>query len=109
MKHSCIVAAMLIVTVTAFDDARGLSLLPVTTAPQISDDAINQTGERVMNGNDFRSVRRQVLQTTPVESNDDGFLVRSLSWMGEKVRNGLNAIGDFFDWVQPYLCYWQSG
>jgi hypothetical protein len=52
-----------------------------------------------MNKNEFRSLRRRLLETTEsdVESGEQGFLSRSLTWIGEKIRNGFQAIGDFFD------------
>ncbi len=65
----------------------------------LSDDAIDSAGDSVMNKNEFRSLRRRLLETTEsdVESGEQGFLSRSLTWMGDKIRSGFQAIGDFID------------
>lgn len=65
----------------------------------ISDDAIDSAGESVMNRNEFRSLRRRLLESveSDSESNEQGFLSKSLQWFGEKIRNGFQKIGDFFD------------
>lgn len=72
---------------------------PAASGGQISDDAIDRAGDRVMNGNEFRSVRRMVLETTPTTSQDNGFLLNSLEWLGDQIGNVLQAIGDFFTWL----------
>lgn len=65
----------------------------------ISDDAIDSAGESVMNRNEFRSLRRRLLESveSDAESDEQGFLSKSLQWFGEKIRNGFQKIGDFFD------------
>lgn len=65
----------------------------------LSDDAIDRVGEQVMNGNEFRSVRRRVLEQLPEVDADKGFLLKSLGWVGERVGDILSAIGDFFGWL----------
>jgi hypothetical protein len=74
-------------------------LVQAQESPGLSDDAIDSAGDTVMNKNEFRSLRRRLLETTEsdVESGEQGFLSRSLTWIGEKIRNGFQAIGDFFD------------
>jgi len=65
----------------------------------LSDDAIDSAGESVMNRNEFRSLRRRLLEPaeSDAESGEQGFLSKSLQWMGEKIRNGFQKIGEFFD------------
>jgi hypothetical protein len=73
-------------------------------APQsglLSDDVIDSVGDEVMNGNDFRSVRRRVLeQPQSVDSDiDKGFLWSAMGWMGDRIGDAFQAIGDFFSWL----------
>lgn len=65
----------------------------------LSDDAIDRAGEQVMNGHDFRSVRRRVLEKVEVKDLDRGFLKEALSWVGSGIRSVFEAIGDFFRWL----------
>ncbi len=65
----------------------------------LSDDAIDQIGEQVMNGNEFRSVRRRVLEQIPDIDVDKGFLWSSLGWIGERIGDAFGAVGDFFNWL----------
>jgi hypothetical protein len=65
----------------------------------LSDDAIDRAGEQVMNGHDFRSVRRRVLEKVEVEDLDKGFLKEALSTVGSGIRSFFEAIGDFFRWL----------
>lgn len=59
----------------------------------MSSDAIRDAASRVMQGQDFRGVRRRVLENvTGPDTPDSGFLSRPLEAMG-------TAIGDFFDWL----------
>ncbi len=65
----------------------------------LSDDAIDSIGEQVMNGQEFRSVRRRVLEQLPEIDADKGFLGTSLTWLGDRIGDVFNAIGDFFQWL----------
>ena len=60
---------------------------------------IDQVGEQVMNGNEFRSVRRTVLERLPENDIDKGFLGGALEWVGHKIGDMFGAIGDFFRWL----------
>ena len=68
-------------------------------AGQLTDDAIDSVGEQVMSGNEFRSVRRRVLEQIPSVDVDQGFLTNSLGWLGERVGDVFSAIGNFFSWI----------
>ncbi len=68
-------------------------------AGQLTDDAIDSVGEQVMSGNEFRSVRRRVLEQIPSVDVDQGFLTSSLGWLGERVGDVFSAIGHFFSWI----------
>jgi len=65
----------------------------------LTDDAIDQIGEQVMGGNEFRSVRRRVLEQLPEVDVDKGFLGSALEWAGERLGDVFSAIGDFFEWL----------
>ena len=67
--------------------------------PRLSDDAIDSVGEQVMSGQEFRSVRRRVLEQMPDVDVDKGFLGTSLTWLGDRIGDVFNAIGDFFRWL----------
>lgn len=69
------------------------------TPRRISDEAIDRAGEMVMNGNDFRSVRRRVLEQAPTVELESGFLSKLLSWVGDGLRTVLEAIGRFLYWL----------
>ncbi|MBC7964335.1 MAG: hypothetical protein H7Z17_00295, partial [Fuerstia sp.] len=60
---------------------------------------IDQVGEQVMNSNEFRSVRRTVLEKLPETDVDKGFLAAALQWVGEKVGDVFGAIFNFFRWL----------
>ena len=66
---------------------------------QLQDDAIDRVGEQVMQGNDFRSVRRRVLEQMPESDVDKGFLEGALGWLGDRIGDFFGAIGDFFTWL----------
>jgi len=65
----------------------------------LTDDAIDSVGEQVMNGNEFRSVRRRVLEKLPEVDVDKGFLWSSLGWFGDRLGDVFGAIFDFFRWL----------
>ena len=60
---------------------------------------IDQVGEQVMNGNEFRSVRRTVLERLPENDVDKGFLGGALQWVGERIGDLFGAIFNFFRWL----------
>ena len=60
---------------------------------------IDQVGEKVMNSNEFRSVRRTVLEKLPETDVDKGFLGSALRWMGDRIGDVFGAIGNFFRWL----------
>lgn len=67
----------------------------------LSDQAIDSAVQPVMQGDEFLSLRRRVLeQIAPVEeSGDSGFLGDSLEWLGEQLRTALTYIGNFLEWL----------
>ena len=60
---------------------------------------IDKIGEQVMNGNEFRSVRRTVLEKLPENDVDKGFLGGALEWVGKKIGDLFGSIWDFFRWL----------
>ena len=66
---------------------------------QIDDSQIDQVGEQVMNSNEFRSVRRTVLERLPETDIDKGFLGNALKWLGDRIGDVFGAIGNFFRWL----------
>lgn len=66
--------------------------LAVQPPPELDSQAIRDAARRVMNGSDFRSVRRRVLENIPESDADKGFLDQMFEDMG-------NSIEDFFDWL----------
>ncbi len=60
---------------------------------------IDRVGEKVMNGNEFRSVRRTVLERLPENDIDKGFLGGALEWVGQKIGDLFGAIFNFFRWL----------
>lgn len=65
----------------------------VAQSGDLSSEAIRDAANRVMQGHDFRSVRRRVLEDFDGPDVPDlGFLSGPLESMG-------NAVGDFFDWL----------
>lgn len=81
-----VAAVLFVAAVSAFCD-----ITPASGA-EVSSEQIRTTAEQVMQQRDFRSVRRRILENRTDARGGDGFLVRSLSKMGE-------AIGDFFEWL----------
>ena len=73
--------------------------LTVQEGSFLTDDAIDQVGEQVMGGNEFRSVRRRVLEQLPEVDVDKGFLGSALEWAGERLGDVFSAISDFFQWL----------
>lgn len=73
--------------------------IPTQEATPIDNSRIDQVGEHVMNSNEFRSVRRTVLERLPETDIDKGFLGNALRWLGEKIGDTFNAIGNFFRWL----------
>lgn len=73
-------------------------MLPMTDVAvgdsRIPADAIRRSSQQVMEHNDFRSVRRRVLEEIPVDDMDEGFLEGLLGSIGD-------AISDFFAWLFP--------
>ncbi len=65
----------------------------------LSDATIDSVGEKVMNGNEFRSVRRRVLEQLPEVDIDKGFLWSSLGWVAERIGDVFRAISEFFRWL----------
>lgn len=72
---------------------------PGVLSAQLSDDVIDRAGESVMQGNEFRSVRRRVLEQIPDSDIDKGFLQGAIEWLGRGVAGVFRGIGDFFDWL----------
>ena len=60
---------------------------------------IDQVGEQVMQGHEFRSVRRTVLDKLPDTDVDQGFLQGALDWLGQQISGVFDAIGNFFEWL----------
>jgi hypothetical protein len=60
---------------------------------------IDKVGEQVMSGNEFRSVRRTVLEKLPENDVDKGFLGGALEWVGRKIGDLFGAIWNFFRWL----------
>ena len=60
---------------------------------------IDRVGEQVMNSNEFRSVRRTVLEKIPASDVDKGFLGGALEWVGDRIGDVFGAIGNFFRWL----------
>jgi hypothetical protein len=72
---------------------------PFAAAPQINDDMIDAVGDRVMQGNDFRSMRRRLMEPIPAADPDKGFL-KAVGDQIESLFSGMfSAVGDFFDWL----------
>jgi hypothetical protein len=97
-----VIAAILISQLSAFSSGITINDSAIPTLPQsarLSDDLIDGAGERVMNGHDFRSVRHRVLDRTQAIDVDKGFLWSALGWMGDRIGDVFNAIGDFFRWL----------
>ena len=65
---------------------------PAFAQQTIPSDKIRDAARQVMQHNDFRSVRRRILEDIPEADADKGFLEDLLDKMGE-------SIGDFFEWL----------
>lgn len=67
----------------------------------LSDESIDSALLPVMQGDEFRSLRRRVLEqvAAPADEGDSGFLRKSLSWLGDKLSTALGYVGDFFEWL----------
>ena len=92
----------ILLTLLAFQqNASAATALPlaIQEGSLLTDDAIDQVGEQVMGGNEFRSVRRRVLEQLPEVDVDKGFLGSALEWAGERLGDFFSAIGDFFEWL----------
>lgn len=76
-----------------------VSVSPMQEGSLLTDDAIDQVAEQVMGGNEFRSVRRRVLEQLPDVDIDKGFLGSALEWAGERLGDAFGAVGDFFEWL----------
>ena len=74
-------------------------ILPLQDGSLLTDDAIDQVGEQVMGENEFRSVRRRVLEQLPEVDIDKGFLGSALEWAGERLGDVFGAVSDFFQWL----------
>lgn len=75
------------------------------TAPQLSDQAIDGVGDSVMGGNEFRSVRRRVLEQIVESDADKGFLRDVMEYTGKAVDWVFDAIGGFFRWIGRLLTF----
>jgi hypothetical protein len=93
-RFLCVVA-MVLFAALASTPVRAASV----QSDQIDGSQIDQVGEQVMQGNEFRSVRRTVLDKLPETDIDKGFLQGALDWVGQQIGNGFDAIGDFFRWL----------
>jgi len=79
---------------------RGSAMLAtVVQSGPIDGSRIDQVGEQVMNSNEFRSVRRAVLEKLPESDIDKGFLGGALKWVGDRIGDIFGAIGNFFRWL----------
>jgi hypothetical protein len=74
----------------------GDSLITEEVLPRISDEQIDTVGERVMQDNEFRSVRRRILEHIEPADADKGFLKKFMEWTGEQIDSVFDAIGSFF-------------
>ncbi|MCA9063518.1 MAG: DUF4129 domain-containing protein [Planctomycetaceae bacterium] len=66
----------------------------------VSDTDIDSIGDQVLQSDDFRSVRRRVLEQIPgqeIAESEGGFLNRMLKKAGELLSGAVRSIGDFFD------------
>ena len=71
----------------------------VAQSESIDSTRIDQVGKQVMDSNEFRSVRRTVLEKLPATDVDKGFLGGVLEWVGEKIGDVFGAIFNFFRWL----------
>lgn len=64
-----------------------------------SDEQIDSTVDGVMNDNEFRSVRRRVLERIEDVDADQGFLRDLMRKTGDLIQPVFDAIGSFFRWI----------
>ncbi len=97
----CLGLLLLVYLTSGIGPAQGMTMQPLAMqeGSLLSDDAIDSVGEQVMNGNEFRSVRRRVLEQLPEVDVDKGFLWSSLGWFGDRLGDVFGAIFDFFRWL----------
>ncbi len=85
-RYSFYALTLFVGILSASDEASGQDRIPA--------DSIRRSSKQVMEHNDFRSVRRRVLEEIPVDDMDEGFLEELLGSIGD-------AISDFFAWLFP--------
>ena len=88
-----------LLTIQQSASASPVMSLAIQEGSLLTDDAIDQVGDQVMEGNEFRSVRRRVLEQLPEVDIDKGFLGSALEWAGERLGDVFSAIGNFFEWL----------
>jgi len=100
MKRGSISSGWIVMTALAIvlSGTSSVSAVAVQSGPMDSSQ-IDQVGERVMNSNEFRSVRRTVLEKLPETDIDKGFLGSALEWLGHRIGDVFGAIGNFFRWL----------
>jgi hypothetical protein len=99
MMRFLLLSLMTLLAVHQNSSACAANALTVQEGSFLTDDAIDQVGEQVMGGNEFRSVRRRVLEQLPEVDIDKGFLGSALEWAGERLGDVFSAISDFFQWL----------
>lgn len=65
----------------------------------LTDEQIDQAADAVMQGHEFRSVRRRVLEQIPEVDADKGFLRDIMQWTGDLLDSVFDAIGTFLRWI----------
>ena len=95
MKQSSLTVAFMILCLGFTSSVRAA----VAQSESIDSSRIDQVGEQVMNSNEFRSVRRTVLEKIPASDVDKGFLGGALEWVGDRIGDVFGAIGNFFRWL----------
>ncbi len=99
LAYSAIRQVLILVAVTILMlSSVSVSAVPLQSEP-LDGSQIDQVGERVMKGNEFRSVRRTVLERLPENDIDKGFLGGALEWVGKRIGDLFGAIWDFFRWL----------
>lgn len=95
MKQSRLTVAFMILCLGFTSSVRAA----VAQSESIDSSRIDQVGKQVMDSNEFRSVRRTVLEKLPATDVDKGFLGGVLEWVGEKIGDVFGAIFNFFRWL----------
>ena len=95
MKQSSLTVAFMILCLGFTSSVRAA----VAQSESIDSSRIDQVGKQVMDSNEFRSVRRTVLEKLPATDVDKGFLGGVLEWVGEKIGDVFGAIFNFFRWL----------